>query len=370
LAGNWYIDISVNKEKIGMNVFKKKNLILIVIVYFLLSGIAGKALSSILTVAFFAYVILYILNTNNKLNLNKLNLNIFKINKNKSMDTIDVNKQEDIKKVKKFLGLGLVAIIVIWLFFSSIIIVEAGQTGVYHLFGKVRDNEVSSGFHLINPLAKVTTMSIRTQDYTMSFVGDEGNKKGVDSISALTKEGLQVDLDITVLYRLEESKASDIYREVGLNYEEKIIRPVIRSTIREVIATYNSKDIYSEKREQATVSIFEDLNNLLSDRGIITEEVLLRNVKLPNNLANSIQEKLQAEQESQKYEFILQKEKKEKERKLIEAEGQRDAQAIINQSLTPNYLYYLYIKELKDREGTIYVPVSPESGMPMFKGIE
>jgi regulator of protease activity HflC (stomatin/prohibitin superfamily) len=213
-------------------------------------------------------------------------------------------------------------------------------------------------------------MSIRTEDYTMSFVKNEGNKKGVDSISALTKEGLEVNLDITVLYRLEEAKASDIYKEVGLDYEEKIIRPVIRSTIREVIATYNSKDIYSEKREQATVSIHEDLNALLADRGIITEEVLLRNVKLPTNLANSIQEKLQAEQESQKYEFILQKEEKEKQRKLIEAEGQRDAQRIINESLTPNYLYYLYIKELKDREGTIYVPVSPDSGMPMFKDIK
>lgn len=286
------------------------------------------------------------------------------------MDPINVNKQEDLKKLKKYSILGLIAVIIIWLFFSSIVVVEAGQTGVYHLFGKVKNEEVSSGFHLINPLAKITTMTIRTQDYTMSFVENEGNKRGVDSISALTKEGLEVDLDITVLYRLQEEKASDIYKEVGLDYEEKIIRPVIRSTIREVIATYNSKDIYSEKREQASANIYEDLNNLLKDRGIITEEVLLRNVKLPSNLANSIQEKLQAEQESQKYEFILQKEEKEKERKLIEAKGQRDAQAIINESLTPNYLYYLYIKELKEREGTIYVPLSADSGMPMFKNID
>jgi regulator of protease activity HflC (stomatin/prohibitin superfamily) len=348
-----------------MNIFKKNNLIFIIIAYFFLSSIAGKAFSGFLTVVLLIYVVLYILKANNK-----LNSNIFKINKNKNMDTINVNKQEDLKKVKKFLGWGLALIIIIWLFFSSVVIIEAGQTGVYHLFGKVKDKEVSSGFHLINPLAKITTMSIRTEDYTMSFTKDEGNKKGVDSISALTKEGLEVDLDITVLYRLDESKASDIYKEVGLNYEEKIIRPVIRSTIREVIATYNSKDIYSEKREQATVSIHEDLNALLAGRGIITEEVLLRNVKLPTNLANSIQEKLQAEQESQKYEFILQKEKKEKERKIIEAEGQRDAQTIINESLTPNYLYYLYINELKDREGTIYVPVSPDNGMPMFKNID
>lgn len=347
-----------------MNIFSKKKFWTVIIISFFVSSIIGKEFTGVLTIFVIIYVVFYILKGDKK-----INLNISKKSKNKNMDTIHVN-QDGLKKIKKFLGLGLVVIVALWLFFSSIVIVEAGQTGVYHLFGKVKDEEVSSGLHLINPLAKITTMSIRTQDYTMSFIGDEGNKKGVDSISALTKEGLEVELDITVLYRLEEKKASDIYREVGLNYEEKIIRPVIRSTIREVIATYNSKDIYSEKREQATVSIYEDLNSLLEGRGIIAEEVLLRNVKLPANLANSIQEKLQAEQESQKYEFILQKETKEKERKLIEAEGQRDAQAIINESLSPNYLYYLYIKELKDREGTIYVPVSPDSGMPMFKGID
>ena len=347
-----------------MNIFKKQHLFLVIITYFIFSSVAGQTFNIFLTILLIIYLALYILKSNNK-----LNINAFKINNYKNMDTINVSKKEDLKKVKKFLGWGVLVVVIIWLFFSSIIIVEAGQTGVYHLFGKVKDNEVSSGFHLINPLAKVTTMSIRTQDYTMSFVGDEGTKQGVDSISALTKEGLEVNLDITVLYRLEESKASDIYREVGLDYEAKIIRPVIRSTIRQTIATYNSKDIYSEKREQASINIYEDLNELLFDRGIITEEVLLRNVQLPTNLAKSIQEKLQAEQESQKYEFILQKEEKEKQRKLIEAEGQRDAQAIINESLSPNYLYYLYIKELKDREGTIYVPTSPDSGMPMFKDI-
>ena len=99
----------------------------------------------------------------------------------------------------------------------------------------------------------------------------------------------------------------------------------------------------------------------------VNQKVLLRNVALPANLANAIQEKLQAEQEAEKYDFILDREKKEKERKIIEAEGQRDSQQIINQSLTQNYLYYLYIKDLKDRQGTIYVPTSPSTGMPLFR---
>jgi len=107
----------------------------------------------------------------------------------------------------------------------------------------------------------------------------------------------------------------------------------------------------------------------LDARGIVVESVLLRNVALPANLANAIQEKLQAEQEAEKYDFILEREKKEKERKIIEAEGQRDSQKIINESLSTNYLYYLYIKDLKDREGTIYVPTSPSTGMPLFRDL-
>ena len=107
----------------------------------------------------------------------------------------------------------------------------------------------------------------------------------------------------------------------------------------------------------------------MQPRGIVVEDVLLRNVQLPANLAQSIQEKLQAEQEAQKYDFILEKEKKEKERKIIEAEGQRDAQKIINESLTSNYLYYLYINDLKSRAGTIYVPTNPSTGMPLFRDL-
>lgn len=272
-------------------------------------------------------------------------------------------------KIKKTVLSIVLLVIVLILLFSSIIVVEAGMTGVYSLFGKIADKELGSGIHLINPLGKVTKMSIRTEEYTMSIAPKEGRRIGDDSIVALTKEGLSVILDITALYRLEESKASDVYRTLGLNYEEKLVRPEIRSTIREVIATYEAKDIYSEKREEASQKIFVKLESALKPRGIITEKVLLRNIQLPDNLGRSIQEKLQAEQEAQKYDFILAREKKEKERKIIEAEGQRDAQKIINESLTTNYLYYLYIKELKDRQGTIYVPTNPSTGMPLFKDL-
>lgn len=172
-----------------------------------------------------------------------------------------------------------------------------------------------------------------------------------------------------MLYRLQEDQASDVYRDIGLGYAEKVIRPAIRSIIREVMAEYEAKDVYSEKRQEATRIISERLTATLGERGIELEEVLLRNVELPSDLAASIQQKLQAEQDAERYDFLLQTEQKEAERKRIEAEGQRDAQDIISRSLTTRYLQYLYIESLKDREGTIYVPTNPNNGTPLFRGI-
>ena len=202
-------------------------------------------------------------------------------------------------KNKKIIMWIILAVVIV--FFFSVasafwVVVEAGETGVQSFFGKVRDQEFHSGFHLKNPLVKVTKMNIRTQDYTMSITQGEGQRYVSDVITALTKEGLSVDLDITVLYHLIEEKASDIYRDVGLNYDGVIIRPQIRSVIREVIAQYEAKDIYSAKRLEAAKKISEVLKIKLEPRGIELEDVLLRHVQLPDDLAQSIQLKLQAEQ--------------------------------------------------------------------------
>jgi regulator of protease activity HflC (stomatin/prohibitin superfamily) len=304
-----------------------------------------------------------------------INLNFSGMKDSKQYFSLD-NSNEFINKLsskimdKKTTSTIVVIILSLIVLAKSIVIIPAGETGVYHLFGKVKDDELRSGFHLVNPLAEVTKLSIRTEQYTMSVVKEEGEKAGDDSIDALTNEGLTVKLDITVFYHLVEDSASDVYKELGIDYQGKIIRPEIRSAIREVVAGYDSKSIYSEKRDEMITKIKERMIENIDPRGIAVEQVLLRNVILPAKLDASIQEKLQAEQESQRYDFILEKEKKEADRKRIEAEGQRDAQKTINESLTSEYLNYLYIKELKDREGTIYVPTSSENGMPMFKGIQ
>ena len=347
-----------------MNKNLVKNLPLLVLAFVFLLPIFGK---KALIFLIFAVLIVFIFKKLKQFQFGKLGLN--KKNMENIIDVDNIKSMPNLKNVKKIIIIAVVIVLVLWLFFASIVIVDAGETGVYSLFGKVKDEELRSGFHLVIPLAKVTKMSIRTEEYTMSIAQGEGKKYGADAITSLTKEGLSVDLDMTVLYRLEENKASDVYRTVGVkdDIDEKIIRPTIRTAIRDVIAQYEAKDIYSEKREEASQKIEEKLKVELDPRGIVVEQVLLRNVALPANLANAIQEKLQAEQEAEKYDFILDKEKKEKERKIIEAEGQRDSQQIINQSLSQNYLYYLYIKELKDREGTIYVPTNPSTGMPLFR---
>jgi regulator of protease activity HflC (stomatin/prohibitin superfamily) len=238
-------------------------------------------------------------------------------------------------------------------------------------FGRVISRELSPGIQFKIPFSRVVMFSTQTQDYTMTGRIGEGQVIGDDAIVALTKEGLSVSLDITVLYHLDKGNAARIYREIGGEgkYQEKIIRPAIRSVIREVVAQYDAGALYSQKRGEAVGKILASLKEKLDTRGLITEDVLLRNVVLPAKLSDAIEEKLKAEQESQRFDFVLEKEKKEAERKRVEAEGQRDSQKIITESLTDRYLQYLYVQGLKEREGTIYVPVNPQNGLPLFKGL-
>lgn len=362
-------------------IIKVKSLISIVFAVMVLA-IIGTAISGYIPFAIIGFLVIYYISRIIKIILSSDNPFLMQIRDsffnqfnfkqgqafNKTSNIINNNTML-INNPKRLFSYIAISIIIVIILLKSIIIIQAGETGVYQLFGKVRDQELKSGFHFINPLASVVRMSTRTEQYTMSVAQEEGNKQGDDSIDALTNEGLTIKLDITVLYHLIEDQASDIYKNLGENYEEKIIRPEIRSAIRETVAKYDSKAIYSDKRDEITASLKDRLEKALISRGIVSEAILLRNVSLPPNLSTAIQEKLKSEQESQRYNFLIDKEKKEAERKIIESKGQRDAQQIINESLTDKYLNYLYIKELKDRQGTIYVPINPQTGMPVFKGL-
>jgi regulator of protease activity HflC (stomatin/prohibitin superfamily) len=274
-----------------------------------------------------------------------------------------------------FLALWIIiGIIVLAFLFRSIKIVQPGYVGVRVLFGKVVEPTLKSGFHFINPFTTVIRMSTRTQAYTMSGIAREGRVRGDDAIEALTKEGLRVKLDLTIWYKIDPVKAGEIYETIGLEYEDKIVRPAVRTAIRDITSRFTTEDIYSEKRPQVTAAIQEDTKGVLEERGIISEKVLVRNVALPDKVRDAIDAKLAAEQEARKMEFVLQKAEKEAEVKVVEAKGIARAQEIINRTLTSKYLQHEAIqayKELADSPNTTFIimPTSPEgAGIPLIIG--
>jgi len=244
-------------------------------------------------------------------------------------------------------GIG-VAIILLGVATSCIVQIDAGQVGVQSLFGKVKNDVLVSGLNVVNPLVDVARVDVKTQNYTMSGVMDEGEKSGDDAIRVLTADGLEVIIDLSVLYRVLGTEAPNIVRQTGLDYRDKIVRPVTRTRIRDNAVYFTAIDLYSTKRDQFQSRIFNAIDTDFKKRGLVLEQLLVRNITLPANVRGSIEEKIKAEQDAQKMEFVLQKEKQEAERKRVEAQGIADYQRIINTGLTNNQLQYEQIKALKD----------------------
>ena len=239
-------------------------------------------------------------------------------------------------------------IIVSGILTSCIVQINAGQIGVQTLFGKVQNNVLYSGLHFINPLVDVSRIDVRTQNYTMSAVHDEGNKEGDDAIRVLTSDGLEVVIDLTVLYRVQASEAPRLIRQTGFDYKDKIVRPVTRTKIRDNSVYYTAIDLYSTKRDEFQTRIYKTIEDNFRMRGLQLEQLLVRNITLPNRVKAAIEEKINAEQEAQKMMFVLQKERQEAERKRVEAQGIADYQRIINTGLTENQLQYEQIKAMKE----------------------
>ena len=260
------------------------------------------------------------------------------------IETIVLKRGENARLV----GILLVALAFVVLLLSCVRMIGPGEVGVKVLFGRVLEDPLPSGLHLVNPFISVQKMSIRTQEYTMSKRRGEGTIRGDDAISALTSEGLAIELDVTVWYHLEPSLAWKVYRDIGLNYVGKIVRPAIRTAIRNAAALYSVNDIYSANREKVAEYIFEELKEDLEPKGITVEDVLLRNVNLPERVRRAIDEKIAAEQEAQKMKYVLQREEQEAKRKEVEAKGIARAQKIIANSLSRNYLQWYYIQTLKE----------------------
>jgi len=259
------------------------------------------------------------------------------------------------------LALFAVAVLLFFLFFNPVRVIPAGHVGVKDLFGIVSSNVLSPGVHIVIPMTRLVVMSVQTQEMK-------------ESTEVPSQEGLIMDLEASLLFRLDPEKADDMYKTVGRNYQTVMVEPQIRSAIREITASYDAKALYSSEREKVSHEILAFFTKLTSDRGIIAEAVLLRKVGLPTIVANAIQEKLRREQEAEQMKFVLQKEEQEAERKRIEAKGIADFQRILASSISPQLLEWKGIEATEklalSQNSKIVVIGNPKSGLPIILGGE
>ena len=241
-----------------------------------------------------------------------------------------------------------VLIIILGLFSSMFKQIDAGKVGVKSLYGSVQSGILESGLHLINPLLDVTEFDIQTQNYTMSAIREEGAQEGDDAIRVLSNDGLEVVIDLTVLYRVSPEAAPKIFKQIGVNYSDKIVRPVTRTRIRDNAVYYDAVALYSTKRNEFQQRIFSTIEKDFKSRGLVLEQLLIRNINLPTSVKASIESKINAEQDAQKMTFVLQKEKQEAERKRVEAQNIADYQRVISTGLTDKQLQYEQIKAQKE----------------------
>lgn len=232
--------------------------------------------------------------------------------------------------------------------FATLVQVDAGRLGVVKLFGKVSEDVLQPGLHVVNPLAVVVSLDAQTQNYTMSAVHTEGDVTGDDAIRIMTADGLEVTIDISIIYHIVPEEAPKILSEIGETYKDKLVRPITRSRIRDAAVFYQAVELYTEKRDEFQARITESITKELGDRGLAVESVLVRNITLPESIKEAIESKVQAEQEAKKMTFVLQKETQEAERRRVEAQGIADSQRIVSESLNEKLLRYEQIKAWKE----------------------
>jgi regulator of protease activity HflC (stomatin/prohibitin superfamily) len=264
---------------------------------------------------------------------------------------------------------------------SFVAVVPAGHVGIPVVFGKVSDRQLNEGLNFVNPFAHVVVMTVRTETYTMSSVANEGPVKGDDSITALSADGLMMPLDVTLAYRLVSSDAPWLYRSIGPDYVDKVVRPSSRTAVREAIAGFTSQEAYSTRRKELASTIDQLLTTRLREllmkhedfanrRGFIIEQVMIRNVQLPARVKNAIEEKLEAEQQALRMRFVLEKERQEAERKAIEAKGISDFQNIVSRGISDQLLAWKGIEATQQLahsgNAKIVIIGNPKNGMPLI----
>ncbi len=256
----------------------------------------------------------------------------------------------------RILQLGLVILILLVLLWSTTSI-PTGNVGVLTLFGRVlTDETLPEGIHLINPLKSVQKLSVQTQSLK-------------ESANVPSNEGLILALDTSLLFRLDKSKAAYVYQTMGEPYVERVVEPTLRAAIRAATSAHSANALYTNARELVQAQIQDELTKELAPRGVIVENVLLRDVQLPAMLKGSIEAKQQAEQDALRMSFILQKEKQEAERKRIEAQGIADFQKIVAQGISAQLLEWKGIEATEklatSANSKVVIIGNPKNGLPL-----
>lgn len=219
---------------------------------------------------------------------------------------------------------------------NSCVTVRQGTVGVKRSIGKIKEGHLQAGAQWYNPfVSRIIVVPVRTENIEVK-------------LELPSKEGLNVNAEISILYHIEADKATQIVADIGMDYEQTLILPVFRASAADVTAKNMAKDMHTGNRLGIEKEIKERMSNILTPRGFQIEAVLLKSIQLPPGLYKAIEEKLEAEQQSQRMEFILTKEKQEAERRIIEAQGIRDANKIISEGLTPQIIQYKAIEAYRE----------------------
>jgi prohibitin 1 len=249
-----------------------------------------------------------------------------------------------IMKTRIILNVAIISI-----FFSSCAIIRPGEVGVKQRLGKLSEKTHTHGAVWFNPFTtKVVKTNIQINDIELS-------------LSLPSKEGLSVVAQISILYRIDQNSVPKVIKSIGLGYET-IISNVFRSASADVCSKYFAKDMHSGMRAEIENAIKIKMGETLLEQGILVSSVLMKSIQLPAGLASSIEQKLQAEQDAMRMVFILQQEKLEAERKIIEANGTKDAQKILSEGLTDNII------KLRSIEAFIELSKSPNSKVIVTDG--
>jgi regulator of protease activity HflC (stomatin/prohibitin superfamily) len=272
--------------------------------------------------------------------------------------------------VGRQIAVALVPIAIVAFLVMSVRVVPVGHALVVFNTVSKSFKVAPQGIAFVAPFVSVThRYDLRRLEYTMSGSKGEGRRADIDdSLWSPTQEGLQVGIDLTLWHHLAPDRVAEIHQRIGPDFEDKIIRPAVRSVIRLVISEYAVMDIYSSKRARIQEEINAKVRALLEKDGFMVDEVVLRDVRFTEEFAKAIEAKQIAQQTAEQMKYVLEKEQREAERKVIEAQGRAKAIETINEALrqNPNYIRYLYVDKLSDK---ISVIVSDQNTIMDLKGI-